>query len=210
VDWVTISALATAAGTLILAVATFASVRSANRAARTAERALLAGQRPLLVHSRPEDVPVKVGFVDAKWMQVPGGQAVLETSDDVIWLAVSVRNVGTGIAVLHGWQLYEGLSTARDRPEIDGFHRLSRDIYVAAGDTGFWQGSFRDRSRPDFVAAREAIDSRSRLTLDVLYGNYEGGQRVVSRFGLTPGEGDDAWYASVGRHWNIDQPDPRS
>jgi hypothetical protein len=32
-DWVTISALATAGGTLILAVATFASVRSANRAA---------------------------------------------------------------------------------------------------------------------------------------------------------------------------------
>jgi len=35
-DWVTISALATAGGTLILAVSTFASVRSANRAARAA------------------------------------------------------------------------------------------------------------------------------------------------------------------------------
>ena len=33
-DWVTISALATAVGTLVLALATFASVRSANRAAR--------------------------------------------------------------------------------------------------------------------------------------------------------------------------------
>ena len=39
-DWVTISSLATAGGTLVLAVATFASVRSANRAARTAELAL--------------------------------------------------------------------------------------------------------------------------------------------------------------------------
>ena len=45
-DWVTISALATATGTLVLAVATFASVRSANRAARVAEQAFLMGQRP--------------------------------------------------------------------------------------------------------------------------------------------------------------------
>ena len=42
-DWVTISALATAGGTLVLVAATFASVRSANRSARATERALLAG-----------------------------------------------------------------------------------------------------------------------------------------------------------------------
>jgi hypothetical protein len=45
VDWVTISSLAAAGGTLVLAAATF-SVRSANRAARTAERALQVGLRP--------------------------------------------------------------------------------------------------------------------------------------------------------------------
>ena len=44
-DWVTISSLATAGGTLVLAVATFSSVRSANRSARVAERSLLAGLR---------------------------------------------------------------------------------------------------------------------------------------------------------------------
>jgi hypothetical protein len=44
---VTISALATATGTLVLAVATFASVRSANRAARVAEQAFLIGQRAI-------------------------------------------------------------------------------------------------------------------------------------------------------------------
>ncbi len=51
-DWVTISSLATAGGTLVLAVATFSSVKSANRSARTAERALLAGVKPLLVTSQ--------------------------------------------------------------------------------------------------------------------------------------------------------------
>ena len=38
-DWATISSLATAGGTLVLAVAIFASVRSANRSARIAELA---------------------------------------------------------------------------------------------------------------------------------------------------------------------------
>ena len=49
-DWVTISALATAGGTLVLAGATYASTRSANRAARVAELSLLAGLRPLVRH----------------------------------------------------------------------------------------------------------------------------------------------------------------
>ena len=54
-DWVTISSLATAGGTLVLAVATFSSVKSANRSARVAERSLLAGQRPLLIPSKEDD-----------------------------------------------------------------------------------------------------------------------------------------------------------
>src|SRR4029077_14845890 len=56
-DWVTISALASAGGTLVLAGVTVASVRSANRAARVAEMSLLAEQRPLLVASRGGYVP---------------------------------------------------------------------------------------------------------------------------------------------------------
>lgn len=40
VDWTTVSSLATGVGTLVLAIATFASVRSANRSARVAQEAL--------------------------------------------------------------------------------------------------------------------------------------------------------------------------
>ena len=54
-DWVTIAALATVGATIVLALATFGSVRSANRAARTAERSLLAMLRPLLVPSHLDD-----------------------------------------------------------------------------------------------------------------------------------------------------------
>src|SRR5438105_7326826 len=102
-DWVTISSLATAGGTLVLAGATFASVRSANRAARVAELALLAGLRPLLTPSRLEDPPEKVSFADAHWVHAPGGGAVAEITDEAIYLAIALRNAGAGIAVLHGW-----------------------------------------------------------------------------------------------------------
>jgi len=50
-DWATIASFATAVGTLVLAVATFSSVRSANRSARIAERSFLIGLRPSLAPS---------------------------------------------------------------------------------------------------------------------------------------------------------------
>src|SRR4051794_27553412 len=104
-DWTTISALATAGGTLVLAAATFYSVRSANRAARTAERSLLAGIRPVLVTSRLQDPPEKVGFIDNRWFKVDGGRAIAELSEDedVVYLVIALRNVGSGMAVLDRW-----------------------------------------------------------------------------------------------------------
>jgi len=101
VDWASIASLATAAGTLVLAVATFAAVRSANRAARAAEQSLLVGLRPLFAPSRFHDDIVKVMFGDGKWLRVPGGCATVEVENDVIYLAMSLRNVDRGIGVVH-------------------------------------------------------------------------------------------------------------
>ena len=209
-DWATISALATAGGTLALAGVTLASVRSANRAARVAEQSLLAGLRPLLVTSRLEDPPQKVGFADNVWLHVPGGAAAAQAADHALYLAIGLRNVGTGIAVLHGWQLYpEARRGDNEPPSAEAFTRLTRDLYIAPGDPGFWQGVFRDPSSNEYAAARAAVEARERLTIDVLYGDYEGGQRMISRFGLTPQANGDGWLASVARHWNVDRPDPR-
>ena len=208
-DWVTISSLATAGGTLVLAGATFASVRSANRTARAAERSMLAGMRPLLMPSHLEDPPQKIGFVD-KWFSAPGGGGIAEVTETVVYLAFGVRNAGTGIAVLHGWYLNTDPSFGSDASHapLDQFRSLTRDLYIAVNDVGFWQGVFRDPGTPEFVAARNAVNARERLVVDVLYGDYEGGQRVVSRFSMTPGK-DDGWLISAARHWNIDRPDPR-
>jgi hypothetical protein len=207
-DWTTISALATAGGTLVLAGATFASVRSANRAARAAERSLLAGLRPLLVPSRPEDPSEKVHFADGKWLVAPGGGGAAEVTPDAIYLAMPLRNVGAGLAVLHGWRVYPGRRTDSEPTPLDAFHRLTRDLYVPPSDVGFWQGTFRDPEAGEFATAKTAIEARDTLTIDLLYGDHEGGQRVVTRFAFLP-VGEDTWRAAAGRHWNVDRPDPR-
>ena len=214
-DWVTISALASAGGTLVLAGVTVASVRSANRAARVAEQSLLVAQRPLLVASRAEDPAVRAGFQDGMWFNIPGGEGAARATDEADYFVISVRNVGTGIAVLHGWHLIPELVFERGAhitpPPLEDFTTLTRDLYVAPGDIGFWQGSFRDPASDGYLEARGAVEARKTIGVDILYGDFEGGQRVISRFMLTPKETEDGvrWFASVGRHWNVDRPDPR-
>jgi hypothetical protein len=208
-DWATISSLATAGGTLVLAVATFASVRSANQAARTAERALQVGLRPLLMPSRLEDRVEKVMWVDEHWARVGGGKAAVEVVDGIIYLAMSLRNVGTGIAVLHGWHpAPEWLRADRPHAEPERFRLQTRDLYVPAGDVGFWQGAIRDRDDGAYAELREAVESRRHLTIELLYSDHDGGQRTIGRFALT--RRDDAdWLCSASRVWNLDRPDPR-
>jgi hypothetical protein len=208
-DWPTIASLATAGGTLVLAVATFGSVRSANRAAQVAERALSVGLRPLLLASRHQDPAEKVVWVDEHITRVDGGHAVIEEVDGVIYMAALLRNAGSGIGVLHGWRVEPGMpNPANPPPPVDGFRRLTRDLYLPAGDTGYWQGAIREPDDPFRVPVAEALARRGRLIVDVLYGDHEGGQRVITRLGLTP-VGDDAWLCQTSRHWNVDRDDPR-
>jgi hypothetical protein len=107
-DWVTISSLGTAGGTLILAVATYGSVKSANRSARVAELSLLAGVRPVLIPSR-----------------------------------------------------------------------------------------------------RDAVREQRGIWIDLLYGDYEGGQRTIVRIGVSPWPDTEGERAYVLRYWNVDRQDPR-
>lgn len=209
-DWVTISALATAGGTLVLAVATFASVRSANHAARVAEESLLASARPLLMPSRLEDPAQKVGFADNHFVHVPGSSGTIEVDDSNVYLTMSLRNAGTGIAVLHGWRLEPSLELGHaERPATESFRRLTRDLYLPAGDVGFWQGAIREQDDDDRELVAKRLADGERVVVDVLYGDHLGGQRVISRFSLLPRHDGVGFLVSVARHWNVDRPDPR-
>ena len=135
-EWATIASLATAVGTLVLAIATFASVRSANYSARAADRAariaeqssriaersLLAAERPLLMSSRLQDPEQKIQFLEGRLLRVAGGGATLEVADRVVYMVISVRNVGTGLAVMHGWHVEAGGQPPAGSSAAGGFH----------------------------------------------------------------------------------------
>src|SRR5438094_1640845 len=160
VDWTTVAAIATAGGTLALAVATLISVRSSNRSARLAEYSLQVGIRPLLMQSRLGDPDQKIMWGDEHWARLGGSRANVELTDGNVYLAMSLRNSGSGIAVIHGWHL--GLHdphTPHPHAEPDEFRPQLRDLYVPGGDIGFWQAAIRDRNDPEYAPLAEAIGS---------------------------------------------------
>jgi hypothetical protein len=214
-DWATISSLATAGGTLVLAVATFAAVRSSNRSARIAEVALQEQRRPLLAGSRLNvDPEQKIMFVDEHWVHVGGGLGVTENADGVIYLAISLRNFGAGIGVCQGWGVRVGLirSMVDHFPE-DELRTQTRDLYIPAGDVGLWQGAIRERSDPAYEELARAISAREPIAVEILYSDQVGAQRTITRFTLVPIRREDADEAtrlvSVARHWYLDRLGPR-
>ena len=214
VDAQLVAELATGLGTLVLAVATFAAVRSSNRSARIAERSMLTGIRPLLLPSKLSDERQKVGFVDDHYVMIDGGHGSAEVDGSVVYLTMSVRNAGTGLALLDSWAVVRDPVTgqqARNPLPTKDFRRLTRDLYIPGGDYGFWQGAVRDESDPDFEYLRDQVKDGQAITLDVLYGDQDGEQHTISRFRLQPHEvdGEIRWLVSVSRHFYPDRADPR-
>jgi hypothetical protein len=204
-----IASVTTAAGTLVLAVATFFSTRSANRASRVAERSMLAGLRPVLMHGRLDDPPQKVGFSDNHWVRLEGPGATLEVADDVVYLAIAVRNVGSGIAVLQGWwPTPRRILEVTTHEPLERFRLQSRDLYIPPNDVGFWQGAIRDQADPLYEPFAAAARNREPVMVDLLYTDMHAGQRTITRFSLIPAR-ENGWIASVSRHWMLDGISPR-
>lgn len=206
-DWTAIASLSTAGGTLVLALATFSSVRASQRTARIAEQALLVGQRPVLGPAREDDPPLTVSFADRHFVTVAGGGASVESVDGRFYFVLPLRNVGAGIAVLHSWRIVPERLRAGD-PELDAFRRQTRDLYIPAGQLGFWQAAIREPDDEMREAVEEAFSASKPLVVDLLYGDHEGGQRAVSRFSIWPTD-DGAWLPGVSRHFRLDGVNPR-
>jgi len=219
-DATSISSLATAGGTLVLGIATFAAVRSANRAARIAERSFQIGLRPILAPSRLEDPPQKVMFRDRHWVKLEGGRAAVEVVDGIVYLAMLVRNVGNGMAIIEAWEPFPGQKAVNDPwGSASDFRQQTRALWIAPNDVAFWQGALRDADQLQQSVAAGVADGA--ITVDLLYLDHEGGQRTVSRFSLirreshppesgendTPGSEDgsgDQWWVSLSMHHTLD------
>ncbi len=150
-------------------------------------------------------------FVDGRWLSAAGSHAAAEHVEGTVYLAISLRNVGSGIGVCQGWVVRAGLSSSREMPTHapeEEFRIQTRDLYVPAGDIGMWQGALRNPEDPVRAAVAEAIDDRQPLSIELLYSDQVGLQRTITRFGVVPA--GDSWLASVTRHWSLDWDGPRT
>ena len=208
-DWATISSLATAGGTLVLAIATYGAVRSSNRSAAVAELALRQQLRPVLVNSRFDDPEQKIMFMEGRWVRAAGSQAAVEHQEDVVYLGISLRNVGSGIGVLLGWHVWPPDDwPARGEPVGTGdFRRQLRDLLIPAGDIGLWQGALRDSSEELHGHMVRTVGDRRPFAVDLLYADHVGAQRAITRFSISP-SGDDRWLCGAVRHWLLDGDTP--
>jgi hypothetical protein len=214
-DWVTLADIGTAAGTLILAGSTFVAVRASARSTTIAERALLAGQRPVLAPAGPEDPTASVQFADGLVFPVGNGQPLVQRDSGIIYLAIPLRNAGAGLATLRGYRL-QGEPAAHVTEDSRGvarhlrgdappqpltFSPQQRDLLISTSRAGFWQAALRDPESILYKEIMQAIETRGRITVDVLYGDHEGGQPSVTRFVLLPEEG--SWRCDAVRYWNL-------
>jgi hypothetical protein len=44
--------------------------------------------------------------MDDHWVKVTGGHGLAEMTDEASYLAIALRKVGSGLAVLHKWSFY--------------------------------------------------------------------------------------------------------
>ena len=138
-------------------------------------------RRPVLAPSRLEDPRQKIMFLGGHWVNASGGHAAVEHTDGIVYLAVSLRNVGSGIAVCHGWIVRLGERSPLDFPihaPLETFRLQSRDLYVPAGDIGMWQGALRNPDDPVRAGLVDAIDMGSRS-----------GRASLFRSGRSPADG---------------------
>ena len=80
------------------------------------------------------------------------------------------------------------------------FSVQQRDLYVASGESGFWQAALHDPNASVYTATQDALRTSGRITIDLLYGDLEGGRRTISRFVCLSGE-DHSWRCDVAHHW---------
>jgi hypothetical protein len=117
--------------------------------------------------------------------------------------------------MLHGYRLRAESAddVARDPHGVAGhlrgdpapppgtFAPQQRDLLISATRSGFWQAALRDPAAPAYQEVTQAVATSGRVTVDVLYGDHEGGQPSVTRFVLLPDAG--SWRCDATRYWSL-------
>ncbi len=229
-DWVEPAAIVvTAAATVILAIVTYLAVKGGDRTAHAAERAAAAAMETAQAAARSADAAMKTLIVQTRPIlvsahlddpsqdivfhydhilkpKVEGRKpAVFEDTGDSIYMGIALRNIGLGMALLYGWRVYPNALTSDILPgTFEDFTCMMRALHIPPGGLGYWQAQARERDR---VVVREANATGRHITVDLLYGDEEGGQGRITRFHLRAVPALDekgVRSCDVTNHWSID------
>jgi hypothetical protein len=86
-------------------------------------------------------------------------------------------------------------------PSVRTFAPQQRDLLISTRRAGFWQAALRDPETPLYQQVARGIETAGRITVDILYGDHEGGQPAIARFVLLPEAGP--WRCDATRHWSL-------
>ena len=121
-----------------------------------------------------------------------------------MYLAISLRNVGSGIAVCQGWVVLPDSGSPVNHPThvpLEEFRLQSRDLSSRPGTLACGKERFATPDDPVRAEVVNAIETGQAITLELLYPDQVGRQRTISRFSLTPAH--DTWLAGLTRHWYL-------
>ena len=122
--------------------------------------------------------------------------------------AAAVQRAGESMRPTMRSASWPSLQTERAHPPIEDFTTQNLDIYVAPGDDGLWLSALRDPAAGIFTAVSDAFKAGEPLMINLLYGDFEDGQRVITQMTLRH-VGDDRWLAQATRHFDVDRPEPQ-
>jgi hypothetical protein len=138
-------------------------------------------------------------------VSVRDGGAAVEADGDVVYRALSLRNVGSGIAVLQAWQAQDGMLSAVAPPAaVDEFRSLTRDDYLAGGNVG----SGGELCETPTIRCTRSSPWPHAFSVELLYTDQVGEQRTVSGFAVLSADAG-GWISAVGRHRYLDAAAPR-
>jgi hypothetical protein len=143
-------------------------------------------------------------------LEVSGHGGAIKCKNENVYMAIALRNAGAGLAVIHGWIAeVRPAGVIRDVPDPADFRPQQRDLYIPAGETGFWQGAIRQTNDPSYEPLSAAAHSHDRVGIDILYSDAEGGQRAIARFTVAEWPNVPGERADLIMVFNVDRDDPR-
>jgi hypothetical protein len=190
--------IALAGTTMLVAVP---AAWSALLSARQMKRNLL----PIITPARPDGSKRVARFTPAKHVVLENADSFSQEDGERVYLAVCVRNIGSGVAVVRGVDANstdEVKELAPDGiPALRGLVRSERSLYLGPTEAAYLTMWATSSSSAGFDVVRRTVPAKGDLLLDLVYCDHAGRQLTVSRIELRWASDANRYVARLVKYW---------